>query len=77
MNAYEVMLEVDGKAVVRTEWAVGAQDAVVMAIVNAWADSGKPGNVRVTHVGPPMAEVLRAQSALAKEIAAAVKGARG
>lgn len=73
MNQYEIMLEVDGKAVVRTEWAIGAQDAVVMAIVNAGADSGQPGKVRVVHVGPPQAEILRAQQQLSKDIDAAAR----
>lgn len=68
MNPYEIMLDVDGKSVVRTEWAVGAQDAVVMAIVNAGADSGTPGKVRVMHIGPPQADVLRAQDQLSKQL---------
>lgn len=73
MNQYEIMLDVDGKSIVRTEWAVGAQDAVVMAIVNAGAESGTPGKVRVMHVGPPQAEVLRAQEQLSKQLEAATR----
>lgn len=71
MNAYEIMLEVDGLAVVRTEWAHSAMDAFQMAFINAQADSGgQAKSIRVTHIGPPLAEVLRAQAALAKQIEA-------
>lgn len=74
MNAYEVTLKVDGKVVIRTEWAENALDAVVMGTTNAGAIAGHH-RVRVVHLGPRQEDVLRAQTQLERQIDEATRTA--
>jgi hypothetical protein len=70
MNPYEVTIEIDGKVIVRTQWAANAMDALSMALMNAQADAmGAVKNMRLVHIGPPQADILRAQALLSKQIA--------
>lgn len=76
MNAYEVMLEVDGRGVTRTEWANTATDAFQMALMNASAaQMGMAKKIRFVHIGPPQVEVFVAQQELLRLIEAATKAA--
>jgi hypothetical protein len=76
MNAYEIMLDIGGEAVTRTEWAYSAMDAAQIAIMNAAAaEMGVSRKIRFMHIGPPMAEIVRAQEELAKAVVAATDAA--
>jgi hypothetical protein len=71
VNAYEISLEVDGRAITRTEWATSAMDAFQMALLNqSAAELGMAKQIKCLHIGPPMAEVLLAERKLMEDLAA-------